>query len=93
MTKKHSKQKSSPRQDAASAIIQAVENQLAANDPPEVLATLNRLITQGQPREIALKLIASALIIEIFGAIAKDQAYNSSRYIKNLHALPRSPIE
>lgn len=93
MVKKTRKKTSSQRQAAAEAILQAVENQLAANDPPEVRTTLNRLISQGQSRENALRHIAGALIIEIFNAATKNQAYDAARYLKNLHALPMQPQE
>ena len=80
-------------QRAGEAIIEAVENQLAENKPPETKEALDRLMAEGQSRENAMRHIASALVIEIFGAIKKQEPYNEERYIKNLRALPEEPKE
>jgi len=73
---------------AREAIIQAVENQLEANDPPLVRVTLNRLVNSGLSRSEAIKHIAGALVIEIDGALHKSEAFNAKRYDQNLEKLP-----
>jgi len=80
-------------QRAGEAIIEAVENQLAENDPPETKKTLDRLMTTGESRENAMRYIASALSIEIFEAFKNNNPYDEERYIKNLKALPELPYE
>ena len=78
-------------QRAGEAIIEAVENQLRDNNPPETKKTLERLIAQGESRENAMRYIASALSVEIFKALKNHSPYNEKRYLKNLRALPKLP--
>lgn len=80
-------------QRAGEAIIEAVENQLADNNPPETRQTLERLMASGESRENALRYIASALSVEIFEALKNSTPYNEERYIKNLKGLPELPYE
>lgn len=80
-------------QIAGKVVIEAVENQLAENNPAEVQETLNRLIAKGESRENAMRHIASALVIEIFGALNNNEPYNEARYRRNLSALPKPPRE
>ena len=47
-------------------ILEVVDNQLRANDPPETRSTLDRLIAEGYSEEDAKKLIACAITSEIF---------------------------
>lgn len=79
--------------DAGRAILEAVENQLEANDPPKVRETLKRLISDGIDRDEALKYIACALSVEIFGAMKHSEPYNPTRYDANLDRLPEMPWE
>jgi len=55
--------------EAGMAMLEAVENQLESNDPPKTRETLNRLMAEGIERDQALKYIACALSIEVFGAL------------------------
>lgn len=80
-------------QKAGEAIIEAVESQLSDNNPPETQQTLDRLMASGESRENAMRYIAGALVIEIFGAIKHNKPYNNERYVKNLNALPKDPSE
>lgn len=75
------------------AIIEAVENQLRDNDPPEANLTLKRLMSSGESREAAIRYIASALSIEIYEALNNNSPYNEKRYITNLRNLPALPYE
>jgi len=79
--------------EAGRAILEAVENQLEANDPPKVRETLKRLMSDGIDREEALKYIACAFSVEIFGAIKHSEPYNPTRYDTNLNSLPEMPRE
>ena len=75
------------------AIIEVVENQLAENNPPETVETLDRLIAEGETRENAMRHIASALSIEMFEILRNHEPFNEARYIKNLKGLPDTPEE
>ena len=77
--------------EAGMAILEAVENQLESNDPPKARETLNRLMAAGIERHEALKYIACALSVEIFGALKHSEAFDPERYNKNLDGLPDMP--
>ena len=80
-------------QIAGEAIVQVVENQLAENNPPETRQTLERLMKSGESRENAMRYIACALSVEIYGALNNNEPYNHERYVNNLKALPELPRE
>jgi hypothetical protein len=79
--------------EAGRAILEAVENQLEANEPPKVRETLKRLMSDGIDRDEALKYIACALSVEIFGAVKHSESYKPMRYHTNLDRLPQMPWE
>ena len=78
----------SENKKARETILQIVENQISANDPPLVNITLDRLINSGFSRPEAIGHIASALVIELNGALAHSEPFNSNRYDYNLRQLP-----
>ena len=49
-----------------SAILEVVDNQLRANDPPETRQTFDRLISEGYSEEEAKKLIGCVVSEQIF---------------------------
>lgn len=71
-------------------LIEAVENQLAANDPPFVQAVLNRLLLVEIERAEALDMMAYALQQEIEQMLAQARGFDSQRYEALLRALPDS---
>ena len=73
------------------AIVQAIEEQISDNNPPETRITLERLMKAGETRVEAIRLIACALMIEIFRTMKYHEKYNNERYIKNLNNLPQLP--
>ncbi|PSW57868.1 hypothetical protein [Photobacterium leiognathi] len=74
-------------------IIEAVENQLAVNHPPKVRKTLDRLLALGISHEEAIKYIACALSVEVFGVVRDSEGFNPERYDNNLECLPDLPWE
>ena len=78
---------------AGEAIVEAVENQIEQNNPPETKQTLERLMDLGESRENAMRYIACSLSVEIFDAMKKQSPYDEERYIRNLKALPKLPDE
>jgi hypothetical protein len=79
--------------EAGRAIIEIVENQLQENDLPKVGQTLKRLMSDGIDRDEALKYIACALSVEIFGVMKNSESFNPTRYDINLDGLPNMPWE
>ena len=78
---------------AGEAIVEVIDNQLAENNPPETKIALERLMALGEPRENAMRYIASVLSIEIFEVLKNNSHFNEERYVKNLKALPELPYE
>jgi hypothetical protein len=85
--------KSDTPNEAGAAIIEAVENQLKENDPAKVGKTLKRLISEGIDRDEAMKYIACAFSVEIFGVMKNSEPFNPARYDTNLDGLPDMPWE
>lgn len=78
---------------AGEAIVEAVENQLADNNPPETKQTLERLMKAGESRENAIRYIASALSVELHNVLKNQEPYNHERYVSYLKTLPTLPWE
>ncbi|MGC2111801.1 MAG: hypothetical protein WA655_19955 [Candidatus Korobacteraceae bacterium] len=72
-------------------ILEVVESQLTANEPPETQATLDRLVTQGIAVEEAKRLIACVVSSEIFETLKLQNPYDHERYVAALNRLPRLP--
>ena len=76
---------------ARAALFEVIENQLRANDPPETRETLGRLMNGGHTREEAMKLIACALVSEIYDVMKTQAPYDNARYVATLKRLPDLP--
>jgi peroxiredoxin family protein len=76
---------------AQAAILEIIDNQIRDNNPPETRQTLERLLSEGQPEEEAMKLIGCAVAVEIFEIMKHQESFNESRYIENLRKLPELP--
>ena len=75
------------------AIFEAVDNQMAAGNPPETKETFERLLAEGFSEEDARKLIGRAICVEIYRIGKYKEVYNRERYLKNLRNLPSEPQE
>lgn len=73
------------------AFLEAVENQLADNDPLETKETLDRLVKQGISEEDAKLYIAQAVCVEVFDVMKHQKEFDLDRYVKNLKRLPDEP--
>jgi hypothetical protein len=74
-----------PRLHASMHVI--VENQLAAGDPPEVRATLERLLEGGCNRHEAIHALASVVAEDIFRALKEKRAWDRDHALASLAAL------
>lgn len=68
-------------------IHQTVENQIAANEPPETAQTLERLLSQGKTRHEAVHEIGAVLAEEMFGIMKSKRPFNEQRYVRKLRQL------
>ena len=75
------------------AIYEIVDNQLRDGTPPETRQTLERLIAEGHTRQEARRLIACAVVSEIYNVLQRHEPYDEARYIAALQRLPTMPWE
>lgn len=76
---------------ARAAVLEAVENQLRDDDPPEAREALERLLRQGHSEEDAKDLIAALLSREIYYVMTDGTQHDAARYTTALKALPSLP--
>lgn len=76
---------------AEQKLIEAVENQIAAGEPPAALATLNKLTLVGYERSEAVRLMALILAHEIENMLAANRPFDGAGYESMLRALPELP--
>jgi hypothetical protein len=77
--------------DAIAPLLQAVEEQVRTNQPPEVAATLGRLVASGHDRDEAISLIGAVLMFELNEVMQNGREFDPARYAARLAALPRLP--
>lgn len=88
-SKKAGDMKTNPKLKAT--IIEVVDNQLKANDPPETRSTLDRLVAEGYSEKEAKELIACVVTSEIFDVMKNKEEFNLQRFIDALNKLPLLP--
>ncbi|MDD0842320.1 hypothetical protein [Pseudomonas sp. Gutcm_11s] len=78
---------------AEETLIQAIENQLEADNPPAAKAVYNKLTLVGYEREEILELMALVLAYEIDAMLRDDRPFDGIWYEQALRALPQLPGE
>lgn len=78
-------------QKLKSAIIAVVENQIDANDPPEITQTLDRLLADGFSENEAKELIGNVVVMEVFEVLKAGKPFDIKRYAAALASLPELP--
>ncbi|MEO6721999.1 MAG: hypothetical protein ABIN67_16660 [Ferruginibacter sp.] len=73
-------------------ILEAVDNQLRDNDPPETRQTYERLIKTGISESEAKAYIAKCISVELSNIMKNGEPFNDKRFVKNLNNLPKEPI-
>lgn len=71
------------------AILEVVDNQLAADDPPETRQTLERLMEEGHSRKQARKLIGHVVLAEVMEMLEQNRFFDHRRFSRALKRLPR----
>lgn len=74
-------------------ILEAVKNQMAANNPPEVNLTYKRLRALGYSDLDTRLYIAQCLSVQIFHVAKHGKQFDENRYNNDLRALPKPPFE
>ena len=72
-------------------LLEAIENQLAAQQPPAVQAVLNKLTLVGYPREEIVQMMAQVLAWQISAMLKAEQPFDMAAYERALRALPQLP--
>ena len=72
-------------------LIQAIENQLEAQQPPAVQAVMNKLTLVGHTREDIVQLMAQVLAWQISVMLEADQPFDMVAYESALRTLPQLP--
>ena len=73
-------------------ILEIVQNQLKANDPPETRLTFDRLLEEGYTEIQIKQMIASCVMVEIYDVLVSGKEFDEERYIRNLKELPKGPF-
>jgi hypothetical protein len=73
------------------AVLDAVDQQIRSNDPPETRQTFDRLVASGHSEDEARRLIGTALAVEIFNIMKHEQEFDRVRFARNLARLPQLP--
>ena len=68
-------------------ILEVVENQIRASDPPETRQTFERLLAAGYSRKQAMEMIGSALVEEIWGMLHERKVFDRGRFAGLLEKL------
>lgn len=79
---------SSNRRILKAVYLDAVENQLRDNNPPETRQTYERLRAEGFGEKDAKLLIASVIAAESYNILKSGTQFNHERFVRNLHRLP-----
>lgn len=79
------------QQRLKTAIIEVVENQLEANDPPEIKETLDRLVSEGYSSMESKELIGNVVVVEVFEVLKEGKPFDLDRYVAALQRLPEIP--
>jgi hypothetical protein len=70
------------------ALREILENQIAANDPPETGATLVQLRRTGIPEETAWQMLSAVLLQEMSLMVSAGRLFDRDGYVAALHHLP-----
>jgi hypothetical protein len=89
MTKRKEERQADPH--LKKILLEVVNNQLKANDPPETRETLERLVSEGISKEDAKIYIAQAVSVEVYHTLKNKKPFNPERYVRNLKRLPEEP--
>ncbi|MDY7218315.1 hypothetical protein TOI97_01780 [Denitrificimonas sp. JX-1] len=72
-------------------LIQAIENQLSAQQPAAAQAVFNKLTVVGYEREDIVQMMAQVLAWQISEMLEADRAFDMDAYERALRALPQLP--
>jgi hypothetical protein len=75
------------------ALLDIAKKQLAADDPPEMRQTLDRLMQSGCTHDEAMALIGRVVYAEAGFMFMSLGDFDMERYVANLKRLPLDPVD
>jgi hypothetical protein len=72
-------------------LLQVVEEQLRAGNPPETRRTLQRLVGRGYVEDEAKMFIQTVLACEAYSILDAEEEFDEKRYVEALRRLPALP--
>lgn len=78
------------KKELRAALLEVVESQVRSGDPPETRQTLERLTSGGYSRKIAVLMIASVVVKELWHMQKEQRVFDRARFIADLESLPQS---
>jgi len=82
-----------PNPALSTAILEIVDNQLAAGLPIETRQTYDRLVGDGYTSEESRRLIGCVVVSEIIQVAQRHEPYDEGRFVAALYRLPKLPWE
>jgi len=70
------------------ALKEALEAQIAANDPPETRLTLVRLLSEGLSEDEAWRWLSAVMLQEMSLIVRHNRPFDREGYVAALHQLP-----
>ena len=75
------------------SILEVVDNQLKANDPPCTKNTYDKLLDAGYSKSEAKDKIGAVVLTEIYDILKKGQAFDEEKYKSSLEEMLRQSID
>ena len=75
------------------SILEVVDNQLKANDPPCTKDTYEKLVAAGYSKSEAKEKIGAIVLTEIYDILKKGQAFDEERYKSSLEDMLKQSID
>jgi uncharacterized hydantoinase/oxoprolinase family protein len=73
---------------AGEAALEAINNQINNNNPPETKQTYDRLMKIINNHDEVMKYLGVVMMAEIFDVLKTKQPFDEKRYIERLNKLP-----
>jgi hypothetical protein len=73
---------------AGEAALEAINNQIKNNNPPETKQTYDRLMKIIKNHDEVMKYLGVVMMAEIFDVLKNKQPYDEKRFIERLNKLP-----
>jgi uncharacterized hydantoinase/oxoprolinase family protein len=70
------------------AVLEAINNQIESNDPPETKKTYDRLMKEIKNHDEVMEYLGVVMRSEILDILKSKKPFNRKRYVERLNRLP-----